>query len=282
MTRGSSTTTLAEWRDWYLDLIASLPAMTADDIVIAWLARTRPNVWRLAWDPYPAERAAWSGLYVGPAADEWWGPEGLALSQVQACREHHIWRPIPPGEPGYYLRPPIGQVASLSAVALLKEHGWDVRSRLRVPVAPSEGPDQEFAFRNVLGLMRHSLAHVALRKASADRTPPPDWDGDPALWTGRRRRSGVQRASLARALLIRGLVADGVRHRTAIRVWLDWEIELAGPWSRRRSTRSAWKLLRAGDDASLYALRDFEESRAGADRQLWQALGIDPESSGSA
>jgi len=264
--------------------------MTTDEIVIAWLARTRPNVWRLAWDPYPAERALWPGLYVQPAMDDWWGPEGLAISHAQASRERYIFRLLPPGEPGYYLRSPIGQVASLSAVAILRQHGWDVRSRLRVPVAPGEGPDQEFGLRNVLGHLRFSLAHVSLRKVSADRTPPPDWEGDPAMWTGRRRRSGVQRARLARALLIRGLVADDVPHRTAIRTWIDWEIELAGPWSKRKSTKGAGAFLQKdrrhakgnpgpkGSWDPWYELRDFEEGQAANDRALWRALGIDPDS----
>jgi hypothetical protein len=106
---------------------------------------------------------------------------------------------------------------------------------------------------------------------SAERTPPPDWEGDPAMWTGRRRRSGVQRASLARALLIRGLVADGVSHRAAIRAWLGWEMELNGPFSGRPSVRRAYSWLQKD-----YKLRDFEGSRTGSDRQIWQGLGIDP------
>lgn len=286
---------IAEWHDWYRDLLPSLPAMSPDEIVIAWLAQTRPNVWRLAWGPSPAERAAWPGLYVQGALGDWWGPEGLAQAHAQAFRQLQIPRPMPPGEPGYYLRAPIGQVASLSAVAILT-HGWDVRSRLKVPVAPADGPDQELALGNVLGMLRQSLAHVSLRKGSAQPTPPPDWDRDPALWTGPRRRSGVQRASLARALLIRGLVGEGVSHRPAIRLWLRWEIELSGPWSGHSSTRAAWELLQEsrryfggtphakgkleskGSRDPLYALREFEQDRMGSDRQIWAAIGIHPES----
>jgi hypothetical protein len=82
--------------------------------------------------------------------------------------------------------------------------------------------------------------------------------------------------------LIAGLVFDGVMHRKAIRTWLDWEVELAGPWSGRDSTKAAFGLLHGKRDelGRRDALRQFEENRAGSDRQLWRAIGIDPESSG--
>jgi hypothetical protein len=268
---------LAAWHDWYRDLLASLPAMTTDEIVIAWLGRTRPNVRRLAWDPYPAERAAWPGLYVQPAMGEWWGPEGLAKSHKAAVGEHLLTQGILVGEPGFYFGGQIGHLAKLNEVAVLHQRRRQAKGSIHLPVDPVATPDQEFVWGQVLSRFRFGLAGVSRRKGSTQTQPPPDWSGDPSGWIGPPHRSRAQRDSLIRALLIAGLVFDGMPHREAIRKWVTWEIELAGPWSRQRVVRRAWWLLRVGGSKCMYALRDFEEGQAANDRALWRALGIDPE-----
>ena len=70
--------TPVEWHDWYADTLARLRELTLDDLVISWLAHVRPNVWCLAWEPYPAEREQWPGLHLQPVLGEWWGPDSLA------------------------------------------------------------------------------------------------------------------------------------------------------------------------------------------------------------
>jgi hypothetical protein len=140
--------------------------------------------------------------------------------------------------------------------------------------------------------MRFTLRGVSKRKGST-QTQPADWPGDPDGWIGQPRRSRAQWASLVRALLIAGLVFDGVAHREAIRSWVVWEMELSGPWSRRESTKKAWALLEEGRRQAahnradgpkggwdpLYALREYEQNRSGSNRQLRRAIGIDPKPS---
>jgi len=265
---------LAEWHDWYAQALAHLRELTLDDIVISWLAHVRPNVWRLAWEPHPVERAQWPGQYLQPALGEWWGPEGLARSHAQtAIGRDSIYRGVVAGEPGFYFSGQIGHLAKLNEVAILHQRGWQAKGSLRLPVDPTGTQDDEFAWGQALSRFRFGLAGVSRRKGSAQTKPPPDWPGDPAMWVGPRRRSSVQWASLLRALLIAGLVCDGVDHRPAIRAWLGWEIELSGPWSNRKAVKKAWKLLRLGD---MYALRDFEEGRTADNRRLWKVLGIEP------
>lgn len=285
---------LTDWRTWYAETLAWLKDLTLDDVVISWLAHVRPNVWCLAWEPYPAEREQWPGLYLQPVLGEWWGPEGLAKSHAQTpLARDLLMRGIVVGEPAFYFGGQIGHLAKLNEVALLHQRGWVAKGALRTPVEPGSSPDDEFLWGQVLSRFRLDLSGVARRKGSTQKLPP-DWP-NPSMWVGPRRRSRAQWASLARALLIAGLVFDGVKHRRAIRLWVRWEIELAGPWSGREAVREAWdslrkiQALRAGHtprpgteedlqvrDAFSY-VREFEEGRAGADRQLWAVLGIEPE-----
>ena len=263
---------LAEWHDWYAEVLAQLQSLTLDDVVISWLVHVRPNVWRLAWEPYPAEREQWPGLYLQPVLGEWWGPEGLAKSHAQTpIGRDSKYRGIAVGEPGFYFGGQIGHLARLNEVAVLHQRGWQAQRSLRRPIVPGATPDDEFMWGQVLSRFRFGLAGVSRRKGSTQSQPPPDWDGDPSWWIGPRRRSKAQRASLIRALLIAGLVFDGVPHRAAIRAWLDWEVQLDGPSSGRQSVRRAHGWLHKD-----LKLRDFEDSLAGSDRQLWRVLGIDP------
>jgi hypothetical protein len=155
---------------------------------------------------------------------------------------------------------------------MMREHGWRLRRGKLTPV--TAGAQQNASLLKTLNVDGMRLRHVSQRKVGMYPPPPPDYEGDRRMWQDRPRRSGVHKESVARALLIRGLVSDGLSHRAAIRTWLGWEIELEGPWSKRRSLQIAARQLRAGD---FYALRDFEESRAADDRSLWRALGIDPD-----
>lgn len=265
---------LAEWHGWYAETLPRLKELTLDDVVISWLLHVRPNVWCLAWEPYLSEREQWPGLYVQPVLGEWWGPEGLAKSHAQTPMARDLlMRGVVVGEPGFYFGGQIGHLAKLSEVAVLHERGWLAQRSLRHPIIPGASSWDELMWGQVLSRFRFGLSGVSRRKGSTQSKAPPDWDGDPDMWVGPRRRSQPQQASLVRALLVAGLIFDGVTHREAIRTWLAWEMELSGPWSRRRAIKDAWELLELGD---AYALRDFEESRAADNRRLWRVLGIDP------
>jgi hypothetical protein len=287
--------TLVEWRDWYAQILADLPTLTLDDVVISWLAHVRPNVWCLAWEPYPSEREQWPGLCFQWTTGEWWGPEGLAESHAQTPMARDLLgRGVVVGEPAFYFGGQIGHLAKLNEVAVLHKRGWQAQRSLRRHIFPGETPDDEFMWGQVLSRFRLGLSGVSRRKGSAQPNPPPDWPS-PEMWVGPRRRSRAQQASLVRALLVAGLVFDGATHRNAIRTWLRWEIELSGPWSGREATKAAWELLEEsrrysggtphakgkwgpkGSLDPLYALREFEQNRMGSDRQLWAAIGIYPE-----
>jgi hypothetical protein len=262
---------LAEWHDWYASTLAQLRNLTLDDVVISWLAHVRPNVWRLAWPPYPAEQQQWPGPYLQPAVGEWWGPEGLAKSHATAVGKHLLTQGILVGEPGFYFGGQIGHLAKLNEVAVLHQRGWQVQGSLRLPVDPEATPHDEFIWRQVLARFRFALSGVSRRKGSTQTGPPPDWTGDPSGWIGPPRRSQAQRASVTRALLIAGLVFERVPHRKAIRAWLEWEVDLNGPTSGRESVRRAYGWLE--DDLKL---RDFEDRTAASDRQIWRSIGIEP------
>jgi hypothetical protein len=288
---------LGRWRGWYADTLVRLKDLTLDDVVISWLLHARPNVWCLAWEPYPSEREQWPGLYLQPVLGEWWGPEGLAESHAQTPMARDLlMRGVVVGEPAFYFGGQIGHLAKLNEVAVLHERGWQAQRSLRHPIVPGTSTWDEFIWGQVLSRFRFGLSGVSRRKGSTQSQPPPDWDGDPSGWIGPRRRSRAQQASLARALLVAGLIFDGVTHREAIRTWLAWEMELSGPWSGRDSTKAAWWFLQEGRSYSagtphargrlgpkgsadpLYALREFEQNRMGSDRQMWAAIGIHPES----
>ena len=98
---------------------------------------------------------------------------------------------------------------------------------------------------------------------------------DPSLWTGRRRRSGVQRAPLAGALLRRGLIEIvGFSHRDAIRQWLIWEGGLQGPALRNPGVQDAWRQLQGAPPTGAAGLHGFLDSWRDVDRRYWEAMGI--------
>lgn len=286
---------LSEWHDWYAETLSRLTELTLDDVVISWLLHVRPNVWRLAWAPYPSEQAQWPGLYLQPVLGEWWGPEGLAKSHAAAVGQYLLAQGILVGEPAFYFGGQIGHLAKLNEVAVLHQRGWQAERSLRHPIVAGASSWDEFIWGQVLSRFRFGLSGVSRRKGSTQSKPPPDWEGEPNMWIGPRRRSRAQQASLVRALLIAGLIFDGLPHRGAIRTWLAWEVELSGPWSGRNSTKTAWTLLQEsrgysggmphakgnmgpkGSADPLYALREFEQNRMGSDRQMWAAMGIRPE-----
>jgi hypothetical protein len=128
--------------------------------------------------------------------------------------------------------------------------------------------------------VRGSLAHVWLPQgprpwADAERAAwAAETGADPALWTGRRRRSGVQRAPLAATLLRRGLVEAGLSHRAAIRQWLAWEGALGGPALRNPGVRDAWQQVRGEAPSGDVGLAGLLDSWRDADRRYWEVMGI--------
>ena len=209
----------AEWREWYVETLARLKELTLDDVVISWLAHVRPNVWCLAWAPYPSEQKQWPGLYLQPVPGEWWGPEGLARSHAQTpVARDLLMRGVVVGEPGFYFGGQVGQLAKLNEIAVLHERGWQAQRSLRQPIVPGASSWDEFIWGQVLSRFRFGLSGVSSRKGSTQTRPPSDWPGDPTMWVGPRRRPRAQQASLVRALLMAGLVFDGflIEKRSAV------------------------------------------------------------------
>jgi hypothetical protein len=128
--------------------------------------------------------------------------------------------------------------------------------------------------RHVRAMLHFDFAHVSRRKDIKPMPASTDWPYEPAFWTGTRWRSGVQRAPLARALLLWGLIDDGTRGHAAVRTWLRWEIELDGPALSSDAVRDATDLLRRANADDRVLLHAFEARELGGARRYWRALGI--------
>jgi hypothetical protein len=261
--------TLARWRRWYARTLRSLDGLTQDDIIASWLLRVRPNVWALAWEPTPIDQTRWPGQYVHDAAG-WWGPEDLAARQPAglAIAGGSSLPPIASGHPGFAFGRPISQVVPCGAVigSWRLDRAWKHRGTL--------GPFATENLRYVRAMLRFDVAHVSRRKDIEPLPDAADWPDDPALWTGKRWRSGVQPAPLARVLLLWGLIDDGTPARAAVSLWLGWEIELDGPATKSEVVREAAAMLGRANTDDRVLLHEFEASELGGARRYWRALGI--------
>jgi hypothetical protein len=260
---------------------------SAEEILLGWLVRMPPNVWRLGRAPSAAELERWPGRSA-LALDGWWGPHELAAAQLEELRadvaqfpNRARWDSIALaamiGQPGFAFGTPPSSVAPCAAVNALP------RLRRRWAHRPRDGSGDPYVWesvRHAVGLLRGSLAHVWLPRGprpwvDKDRAAwIAETSADPALWTGRGRRSSVQRAPLAATLLRRGLVEAGLSHRATIRQWLIWEGELAGPGLRNPGVRDAWQQAHGGPPTGAVGLDDFLRSQADADRRYWEVMGI--------
>ena len=260
---------LARWRRWYARTLRSLDALTSDDIIASWLLRVRPNVWSLAWVPKPADQTFWPGQYVLDTAG-WWGPEGLAGTQPAGLpiAGGSDLLSIASGHPGFAFGPPVSQVVPCGSIVgrWRMDRAWEHRATL--------DPDAAENLRPVRAMLRFDVAHVSRRKDIQPLPDPTDWPYDSGFWTGTRWRSGVQPAPLARALLLWGLVDGGTPARTAIRIWLHWEIELDGPAIGFEVMWDAADLLRRANADDRFLLHQLEASQLGGTRRYWRALGI--------
>jgi hypothetical protein len=279
--------TLVRWRLWYARMLQTTRTTSAEEILLSWLVRMPPNVWRLGSQPTAAEQERWPGRYL-LTPDECWGPHELADEQLEALRAQYAgiptlanWESIPlgaiVGKPGFAFGTPPSSVAPYAAVTALP------RLRRRWARRPCDGSGDPYVtegVRHAIGLLRGSLAHVWLPQgprpwADAERAAwAAETGADPALWTGRRRRSGIQRAPLAATLLRRGLVEAGLSHRAAIREWLVWEGALRGPALRNPGVREAWHQVRGAPPTGDVGLDDLLDSWRDADRRYWGVMGI--------
>ncbi|MBF6606694.1 MAG: hypothetical protein IVW53_14080 [Chloroflexi bacterium] len=279
--------TLARWRRWYARTLRTSRTSSAEEILLGWLVRMPPNVWCLGSPPSAADEERWPGRYL-LTPDAWWGPHELAAAQLEALRAQYArfptmasWDAIPPsaiiGAPGFAFGTPPSSVAPCAALTALPRlrRAWAHRSSDR-----SGDPAASEAVRHAIGLLRGSLAHVWLPAGPRPWTEQEraawaaETGADPALWTGRARRSSVQRAPLAATLLRRGLVEAGHSHRAAIRAWLIWEGELCGPALRNPGVREAWRQLRGRPPRGDVGLDDALDSWRDADRRYWEVMGI--------
>ena len=280
--------TLARWRRWYARTLRTYRTTSAEEILLSWLVRMPPNVWYLGWQPSAADQEQWPGRYM-LALDHWWGPRELADAQLEGLRAQYAQfpyladrQPIPLqgfiGQPGFAFGTPPSSVAPCGSVTALPRlrRAWAHR-----PHDGSGDPLDWEGVRHAIGVVRQSLTHLWVRHGPrpwADKERAA-WAAETGLdpdvwWTGRRWRSGVQRAPLAAALLRRGLVEAGLSHRDAIRQWLVWEGELRGPAVRNPGVQDAWRQVRGKTPAGDVGLDDFLDSWRDADRRYWKLMGI--------
>lgn len=279
--------TLARWRRWYARTLRTYRTTSAEEILLSWLVRMPPNVWRLGWAPTAADQERWPGRYM-LALDHWWGPRELADAQLEGLRAQYAQfphladrQPIPLqgfiGQPGFAFGTPPSSVAPCAAVKALP------RLRRRWAHQPRDGSGDPYVWegvRHAIGFLRGSLAHVWLAQgprpwADTERAAwAAETGADPALWTGRRRRSGIQRAPLAATLLRRGLVEAGLSHRAAFRQWLVSEGDLSGPALRNPGVRDAWHQVRGAPPTGDVSLDGLLDSWRDADRRYWEVMGI--------
>ena len=95
-------------------------------------------------------------------------------------------------------------------------------------------------------------------------------DRMPSAYAGRgdaRRRSPMSYPVVARALLIAGLVHDGIALRAACRQWIEWESQLGGPLELPEALEAV--RLKRGR-----LIRDHVDPLAASVRRTWDALGI--------
>lgn len=84
---------LARWRLWYARMLRTSRTTSAEDILLSWLVRMPPNVWRLGSRPTAAEQERWPGRSL-LTPDECWGPHELADEQFEALRAQYAQIPL--------------------------------------------------------------------------------------------------------------------------------------------------------------------------------------------
>lgn len=127
----------------------------------------------------------------------------------------------------------------------------------------------------------HGRGRVLLRGLRA-------WGASPR--TGARFRSGPRARVVVRALLVRGLVEDGMSQGAAVRLWLSWDKELGGPLTRSvpptvlaaaqriaarpRGSRHLGQSARDARFADRTTWRDWESGLRREHRRLWRRIGL--------
>lgn len=250
---------IARLRRWYAGSIGA--HWSVREVIQAWTLRVRPNVWNLGWPPTDPEIAAYPGRYLIHTDGTAWGPHDLAIARAKlgtALADSHGLVPGEIGSDAFFFGPPIGELVRCSWT--FAAYGAEERHRLASRAADSADEAlSRLAYAIGIGSMRLASAHVGMRKGVSPQT-------------GSRYRKGVDTARLARALLMWGLIEAGLSHRAAIRCWLRWEVALDGPLADSAVVRDAAEL--AASDADPDALREFEESQRGANKEFWVAMGI--------
>jgi hypothetical protein len=250
---------IARLRRWYAWTIAG--RWSFRDLIGAWTLRVPPNVWNLGWPATEAEMSRYRGRYLIHADGTAWGPRRLALARAASAAEmaaRYGRAPDAIGSPAFVFGPPISELVRCS----LTFAAYRVAERQHLAPRVDDSADVDWTrLAGSMGVVsiRLPAAHVARRK---DLSPK----------TGGRYQKGFEIPSLARSLVIWGLIEAGLAHRAAIRQWLAWEVALLGPVTKSARVRRASKLTAAGDERDV--LREFEDSVRGADKQSWVALGI--------
>jgi hypothetical protein len=250
---------IARLRRWYAWTIAG--RWSFRDLIEAWTIRVPPNIWNLGWPATKAEMSRYRGRYFSHADGTAWGPRRLALARAAGAAAMAAPRGLAAdaiGSPGFVFGPPINELVRCSltfAAYRVAERGH---------LAPRVGDSADVAWARLAASMgvasiRLPTAHLGGRK---DLSPK----------TGDGYQKGLGIASIARPLLLWGLIEAGLTHRAAIREWLSWEATLRGPLTKSTPVRRASKLTAAGAEREV--LRAFEDSIRGATKQSWAALGI--------
>ena len=222
------------------------------------------------------------GLFVLTGSGEWWGPKDLADAMVAALRASPAWPylyPQPRAESGFYFGPPIGQVVRREEVRLLLRLRWRQAREDREEPAKRLAGSLSPAIRATL-----MAGHLELRNVHVSRRK------DVRRGASGRFPRGVAKPVLARSLLVRGLMEEGLTHGQAVLHCFAWDRDLGGAlWGRvspaaraarermdARSRGSRWLGQPELDDRLMdrRTWSDEERRLSRSHRDLWLRLGL--------
>ena len=245
---GLDPTDEAQLRDWYASITSELDTLSAGEIIASWRRCFRPTGSPLTRPPTPAQIQAQPDRFFQDERGHWYGiladPQDAESSpdHPRADRPAASWT-MSPARGGVVIRTADGRTfadrEAARAAGLLE--------------------DDDPAW---LGRRVDDLLPSGRRSGASPRT-------------GGRWRKGVDRAVLARTLLVASL-AHRLGKRPAARLAILWDAELGTPLGNP-SAAELVKKFQAGR-VSGDQVHDLETAILTASDRVWKALGFGPES----